>query len=278
MKKKGWPKVWIFLLSIVGIACHQNTLPRERLIQYKLEIQQVDWDDSGVKISLANPVASPLRIWILSDKNDSLAQQFNPLQLAPLQDTTFHLNWVRDDLQIESFLGDPARTVQVPPLGWPFNPHQKVRVLQGSRTNFTHQGSYAQFALDFDLKTGDTILAAHPGVVVGVVEGYSRGGNHAQWRDYANYLTLYDPTSGVFTQYAHLHFQGALVSLGDSVTQGQPIGLSGSTGHSTEPHLHFVCLVPDNARQGLKSVPFTWITGENSLSLKAGQMISSQTK
>ncbi|NOT08928.1 MAG: M23 family metallopeptidase [Gemmatimonadales bacterium] len=42
---------------------------------------------------------------------------------------------------------------------------------------------------------------------------------------------------------AHLTFGGALVSPGNVVTQGQPIGLSGDNGNSSEPHLHFAVVI-----------------------------------
>ena len=42
---------------------------------------------------------------------------------------------------------------------------------------------------------------------------------------------------GLSTLYGHLN--RALVKVGDAVTQSQPIGLEGSTGNSTGPHLHF---------------------------------------
>jgi len=41
------------------------------------------------------------------------------------------------------------------------------------------------------------------------------------------------------SEYAHLKFNGVKVKKGDNVKVGQVIGLSGNTGDSTEPHLHF---------------------------------------
>jgi murein DD-endopeptidase MepM/ murein hydrolase activator NlpD len=45
-----------------------------------------------------------------------------------------------------------------------------------------------------------------------------------------------DGTTG---EYYHLQHNGAFVKVGNSVAQGQQIGLSGNTGHTTMPHLHF---------------------------------------
>ena len=59
---------------------------------------------------------------------------------------------------------------------------------------------------------------------------------------------------GVYTLYAHM--SSILVSLGDIVQTGQVIGLAGTTGRSTGPHLHWevwVHGVPVNPLQWLQS-------------------------
>ena len=54
--------------------------------------------------------------------------------------------------------------------------------------------------------------------------------------------------------YAHLRSEGALVRVGQRVRQGQQIGLSGNTGFTTGPHLHFAVQV--NRGMRLESLPF----------------------
>jgi len=44
---------------------------------------------------------------------------------------------------------------------------------------------------------------------------------------------------GKDTRYQHLKKDGVLVQLGDNVKVQQPLALSGNTGYSTRPHLHF---------------------------------------
>ena len=82
-------------------------------------------------------------------------------------------------------------------------------------------------AIDIAAGLGASIWAADSGVVV--YAGWSNNG-------YGNMVML-DHGNGWQTLYAHL--SSVNVTCGQSVGQGQLIGLGGSTGNSTGPHLHF---------------------------------------
>jgi len=90
-------------------------------------------------------------------------------------------------------------------------------------------GKYPHFHTGIDLVEpfGSPVFAADDGVVALV--GSSGGG-------YGNYVVIAH-SGGLDTLYGHL--ATALVKVGQTVTQGTPVGLEGSTGNSTGAHLHF---------------------------------------
>jgi murein DD-endopeptidase MepM/ murein hydrolase activator NlpD len=120
---------------------------------------------------------------------------------------------------------------------FPYGTGTSYRVLQGYGSRFSHTG-LEQFAIDFKMDEGTPVHAARGGIVARKEESHSKG----CWEDgcgkYANYLVILhdDDTTG---EYYHLQKNGVLVEIGDRVSTGQLVALSGNTGHTTMPHLHF---------------------------------------
>ncbi|MFD3544630.1 M23 family metallopeptidase [Streptomyces sp. NPDC058655] len=80
--------------------------------------------------------------------------------------------------------------------------------------------------IDFRAATGTSVHAVGAGVIVEAGWGGAYGNN-----------VVIKHNDGTYTQYGHL--DSLSVSAGQQVTAGQQIGLSGSTGNSSGPHLHF---------------------------------------
>ncbi|MFE3327306.1 M23 family metallopeptidase [Streptomyces sp. NPDC059176] len=80
--------------------------------------------------------------------------------------------------------------------------------------------------VDFHASSGTPVVSVGMGEVVEAGWGGAYGNNVV--------IKMHD---GTYTQYGHLSSIG--VSVGQKVTPGQQIGLSGSTGNTTGPHLHF---------------------------------------
>ncbi len=118
----------------------------------------------------------------------------------------------------------------------PYEEGRAYCLIQGYFSRFTHK---ERAALDFKMKRGTKIFAAREGVVVRVKEDGDRGGLNKKYRPYGNNIVIQHP-DGSRAGYWHLQHNGALVNTGDSVKTGQVIGLSGKTGYTALPHLHFL--------------------------------------
>ena len=127
----------------------------------------------------------------------------------------------------------------------PYEEGKSYYMIQGYFSSFTHK---ERAALDFKMKRGSVICAAREGVVIRVKEDGDRGGLKRKYRAYGNYVIIQHNDSSR-AGYWHLQKDGALVNAGDTVKKGQPIALSGKTGYSFMPHLHFLVWSSDSKRQ-----------------------------
>ncbi|MCX3058431.1 M23 family metallopeptidase [Streptomyces beihaiensis] len=101
---------------------------------------------------------------------------------------------------------------------------------------------------DFAVPTGTGVLAVHSGTVV------KAGPNGAgDGPAYGNAIVI-KHADGRYSQYAHL--SRIDVKVGRHVSTGQHIALSGNTGNSTGPHLHFEIRTTPNYGSAVNPVAF----------------------
>ncbi|GMU36392.1 MAG: M23 family metallopeptidase [Phycisphaerae bacterium] len=109
-------------------------------------------------------------------------------------------------------------------------------VLQGPFGAYTH-GS--ETAWDFHLPWGTEVLAAADGVVVEFEEGIPRNEPGRPPREGPANFVMLEHGDGWFTRYVHLDTDGVFVEIGQAVRRGERVGVTGDTGLTFDPHLHF---------------------------------------
>lgn len=147
-----------------------------------------------------------------------------------------------NDLESQlAYTVDPSR---IPPAGkgilrWPLS---NVRITQKfGNTAFAQSGAYngkGHNGVDFGVSVGTSVMSALSGTIAGTgnTDAFSGCYSYGKW-------VLVRHNNGLSTLYAHL--SSILVSPGDTVETGDIIGLSGNTGYSTGPHLHFSVYVSE---------------------------------
>ncbi|WP_420438102.1 M23 family metallopeptidase [Candidatus Palauibacter sp.] len=123
-----------------------------------------------------------------------------------------------------------AREAHAAPRMWSaVRPPRESRVTSGFGTGREFNGQIASRHMGLDLAgaRGATVTAAADGVVA-IVDSFLLAGN----------VVYLNHGGGLLTGYFHLSEQ--LVSVGDTVTVGTPVGRVGATGRVTGPHLHWV--------------------------------------
>lgn len=151
----------------------------------------------------------------------------------------------------------------------PYAPGQAYSVSQAYGGTFSHTGP-ERYAIDWKMPEGTAVRAARNGVVVALKDDSDLGGADRSFEAYANYILIEHP-DGTIGNYAHLQKHGAKVTIGQKVEAGTTIGLSGNTGFSSGPHLHFsVFKTKDGSER--ESVPIRFWTGGSATTLVSGKI------
>lgn len=144
------------------------------------------------------------------------------------------------------------RSSIVPPARLPeFDFNNFVWPVKGKLTSYYgYRPKFGRFhhGIDLSLNYGDTVVCAFPGVVT--TTGYEEGG-------YGRYVVV-SHSGGIETLYGHLNIN--IVSPGKTLKAGDAVGIGGSTGNATGPHLHF-----ETRYRGVPVNPFYWLDAPSNL-------------
>lgn len=207
---------------------------------------QIELDLRNVSNVLGAP-GKPIS-WVLQPRS-----QIRLLTLAP-HDLQQPMHYTP---KLRYALGDPRMLPKSNPypLPWVGGPFRLTQGANGKYSHFTPKGRYA---LDIAMPEGTPIVAARSGMVV-KIENHQTGRGKNPSGNFVRVLHD-DGTMGV---YLHLMRNSVKVSEGQRVTVGDKLALSGNTGNSTGPHLHFV--VQRNVGMALESIPFDFAQPVDSL-------------
>jgi murein DD-endopeptidase MepM/ murein hydrolase activator NlpD len=212
----------------------QRTQLTSELSQLRILHKQQEKSEGQLEVKIAQTQGE---IYILKTQSAQLAQQVTDM-LQQQQDAiiaaAMQSVWTQVQLwtqannvgQIPTSAGHSTKYRFI----WP-EPHAQISQPFGPSRLVLEPpyGGYPHFHTGIDLVEpfGSQVYAADDGVVALV--GISSSG-------YGRYVVIAH-SGGLDTLYGHL--STTLVKVGQLVSQGQTIGLEGSTGNSTGPHLHF---------------------------------------
>ena len=131
---------------------------------------------------------------------------------------------MRSVTDIRKYIAEQKDLYLATPAGWPVS--GSLSSPYGNRSHPVHGGIRFHTGVDISVPPGSKVSATANGIV-----------SFAGWAESSGIVVVVEHGSGFSTAYAHN--QKALVTVGQRVVRGDPVALSGSTGVSTGPHVHY---------------------------------------
>ena len=169
------------------------------------------------------------------------------------------------DQQVRDLKGGRVQNDTSPIYQLPWAIGTKALLVQGWQSRVSHSGELSQ---DFKMKVNTPIHAARGGVVVKTKADGKSAGLKEEYLSEGNFVVIRHSDS-TYAGYWHLNYKGVLVNIGDTIAQGQKIGLSGHTGYSAFPHLHFMVYEYKNGDK--KTIPIRFKTRKGIKYIRPGR-------
>jgi murein DD-endopeptidase MepM/ murein hydrolase activator NlpD len=230
----------------------------------------------GYILKIVNPLPAPVHCLALDKDQSPLiaiveAYASSPM-MTPSRDRYLSFSPLKPKAySLDCIIGRPDTEPTAYIYAAPFSNYKPMEVTQGFKGRFSHSKPPHLHAIDIAMPIGTEITASRPGVVIGMKDDYAYAGtNSAFFYDKANYVRVYHD-DGTYATYAHMLMGKVMVEIGDTVEKGQPLGLSGNSGFSTGPHLHFI--IHYNHKGQVTSLPFVINQNEEALEPKKGMWL-----
>jgi len=202
----------------------------------ELQAQVLELEILGERLSALAGIKTPEKT---STRNKTNNGQGGPLVVDHLSELSLGKMIEQFELQLgehgsalqnlEPILLERRAEERLLPTAWPINKAKLTSRFGYRRDPLLGVYSFHK-GIDFGASSGTPVLAAAGGIV-------QRSKYH---RAYGNVIDI-DHGANIVTRYAHLSIP--LVTVGQLVKRGERIALSGSSGRSTGPHLHFEVLI-----------------------------------
>ncbi|MBE0569888.1 MAG: M23 family metallopeptidase, partial [Deltaproteobacteria bacterium] len=209
-------------VAVVSVRAVEYRRMQERLSYLSSQFHEM----KGVMISLRRAERDFGKLFGLKSKAAVLDS-------ADLADTgSFDMKALREQIEasmrsvteIRTYIAEQRDLYRATPEGWPVP--GRVSSAYGMRRHPVHDDLRMHTGLDISAPPGSEVTATADGIV-----------SFAGWTQGSGIVVVVEHGHGFRTAYAH---NGkAVVRVGQRVVRGEPIALSGSTGLSTGPHLHY---------------------------------------
>lgn len=131
---------------------------------------------------------------------------------------------LRSVTDIRKYIAEQKDLYLATPVGWPVS--GSLSSPYGNRRHPVHEETRFHTGVDISVPSGSEVKATADGIV-----------SFAGWAENSGIVVVVEHGRGFRTAYAHN--RKTLVKVGQRVVRGDPVALSGSTGMSTGPHVHY---------------------------------------
>ncbi len=247
-----------------GVDLNQVKQTLVRAENSKIASLRIEGTDAERVVKIGNAIGGPITVKVsLREQSNVVSNPQLPLTLEIPANKELNVSSIRArdnalgsqfEIQLEAVPGPKNAQHDGSKYAIPFARNETWDLSQGFNGRASHTDIQSRFAVDLAVAEGTPVLAARGGIVMQVEDDFFGAGmSREKYGGRANLVRVLH-TDGTMAIYAHLALESVRVSTGQQVVVGQVLGLSGNTGFSSGPHLHFAIQKVEG--MALVSIPF----------------------